>query len=415
VRATPARRRLALRHAARVAAVATVLLGVVGVLAVAGLDLVVHDRLTDQVRAVVQDALRDAEAAGRSGQEAPGGSVIGSRGGDDQEGGPLAQWFLGPDGQVEAASVGAPPLTSAARRVGTGLREVQLPGGAWLVGATRVSGGRVVVVGESLAASQHVFGTLVLGEAVVLPVLLLASFAAAFAIGARAAVPVEMARQRQLDFTADASHELRTPLTVIEAETSLALGSLQPDDPARATLERVRAEGARLRRIVEDLLWLARLDATPPAAPEEPVDLGALAEATAARFQAVAREHHQDLVVQVGEGRTWLFAPPEQLDRLLGVLLDNACRYAGPGGTVRIEVGASGGKVTLRVEDSGPGVPEAARGRLFDRFHRAVEDGSGHGLGLAIADAVVQATGGRWQVGRSDLGGALFEVTWRQR
>jgi len=414
VRATPARRRLALRHAARVAAVATALLGVVGVLAVAGLDLVVHDRLTDQVRAVVQDALRDAQAAGRSGQEAPGGSVLAPRGGDDQEGGPLAQWFLGPDGQVEAASVGAPPLSRTARRVGAGLREVRLAGGAWLVGATRVPGGRVVA-GESLAASQHVFGTLVLGEAVVLPVLLMASFAAAFAIGARAAVPVELARQRQLDFTADASHELRTPLTVIEAETSLALGSLQPEDPARATLERVRAEGARLRRIVEDLLWLARLDATPPPAPEEPVDLGALAEATAARFQAVAREHHQHLVVQVGEGRTWLFAPPEQLDRLLGVLLDNACRYAGPGGMVRIEVEARGGKVMLRVGDSGPGIPEAARGRLFDRFHRAVEDGSGHGLGLAIADAVVQATGGRWQVGRSDLGGALFEVTWRQR
>jgi signal transduction histidine kinase len=282
------------------------------------------------------------------------------------------------------------------------------------VGSVRVDGGRVVA-GESLTESQHIFGTLVLGEAVVLPLLLLASFAAAFAIGARAAVPVEAARQRQLDFTADASHELRTPLTVIEAETALALRGLPPEDPAREALERVRAEGARLRRIVEDLLWLARLDATPPGAPAEPVDLAALAEAATGRFQPVAAERDQVLELVVGEGTAWLSGPPDQVDRLLGVLLDNACRYAGSGGRVRVVVHAGGGRVALRVEDSGPGIPEASRAMLFDRFHRAVEDGSGHGLGLAIADAVVRATGGRWTVGRSRLGGASFEVTWRQR
>jgi signal transduction histidine kinase len=414
VRPGRSQRRLALRHAARVAAVATLLLGVLGVAAVAGLDLVVHDRLTDQVRLAVLDALHDVRSAEAVKGVPPAAPVEGLGRGDDEDGEPLALWLVDREGTVEASSPGAPPLPEAARGLAGGVQEVGIGRAAWLVGAVGVAGGRVLA-GESLTESQHIFGTLVLGEAVVLPLLLLASFAAAFAIGARAAVPVEAARQRQLDFTADASHELRTPLTVIEAETALALRGLPPEDPAREALERVRAEGARLRRIVEDLLWLARLDATPPGAPAEPVDLAALAEAATGRFQPVAAERDQVLELVVGEGTAWLSGPPDQVDRLLGVLLDNACRYAGSGGRVRVVVHAGGGRVALRVEDSGPGIPEASRAMLFDRFHRAVEDGSGHGLGLAIADAVVRATGGRWTVGRSRLGGASFEVTWRQR
>jgi signal transduction histidine kinase len=65
------------------------------------------------------------------------------------------------------------------------------------------------------------------------------------------------------------------------------------------------------------------------------------------------------------------------------------------------------------VEDSGPGIPEAERRLLFDRFHRATEHGSGAGLGLAIGDSIVRSTGGRWHVGDSPLGGALMAVSWR--
>ena len=106
-------------------------------------------------------------------------------------------------------------------------------------------------------------------------------------------------------------------------------------------------------------------------------------------------------------------APPEWIDRLAGVLVDNACRYAGPDGTVRIEVRAHGSRVSLTVEDSGPGISEAERPQLFDRFHRATEHGSGAGLGLAIGDSIVRSTGGRWHVGDSPLGGALMSVSWR--
>jgi len=96
------------------------------------------------------------------------------------------------------------------------------------------------------------------------------------------------------------------------------------------------------------------------------------------------------------------------------VLVDNACRYAGNGGIVRIVVSSQVNRVSIAIEDSGPGIPPEERSRLFDRFHRATDDGSGTGLGLAIADSIVRSTGGRWRVIESTLGGAQFVVIWHR-
>jgi signal transduction histidine kinase len=158
---------------------------------------------------------------------------------------------------------------------------------------------------------------------------------------------------------------------------------------------------------------LARFDSEPPPPGDEPVDLTAIAEGCADRFGAVAEA--QDVAISVvreGDAQAWISAPPEWVDRLTGVLVDNACRYAGRGGTVRIVVNAHGARVSLAVEDSGPGIPAEERPRLFDRFHRATDQGTGAGLGLAIADSVVRSTGGRWRLSDGELGGARLEVAW---
>ena len=105
-------------------------------------------------------------------------------------------------------------------------------------------------------------------------------------------------------------------------------------------------------------------------------------------------------------------APPEWLDRLLGVLLDNACKYSPEGGTVTVSVAAERSRIALTVDDAGPGIPEAERARIFDRFHRATDSTGGAGLGLAIADAIVRATGGQWRVGAAPAGGARMTVSW---
>lgn len=102
-------------------------------------------------------------------------------------------------------------------------------------------------------------------------------------------------------------------------------------------------------------------------------------------------------------------APPEWIDRLLGVLIDNACRYSPTGGEVAITTVVAGPQARIIVDDTGPGIPEQERHRLFDRFHRATAQPGGAGLGLAIADAIVRSTNGHWLISDSPTGGP----TWK--
>ena len=193
------------------------------------------------------------------------------------------------------------------------------------------------------------------------PVLLLAMFAGSLIIGLRALSPVEHSRRRQLEFTADASHELRTPLSVISAEIGIALSAPRPAEDYRATLHRIERESQRLRSIVEDLLWLARFDSQPPPPGAEPVDLCTIAAECAERFQAVAHAASPGISVTVSPSpAAWISAPPEWIDRLTGVLVDNACRYAGPGGQRPAQRGRPGQ----------PGQPDRGRQRPGDPGRR---------------------------------------------
>ena len=270
-----------------------------------------------------------------------------------------------------------------------------------------------LVVGYNVESISQTRSSLIVTEAVAGVILLLLVFGGSLIVGRRVGAPIELARQRQLEFTADASHELRTPLAVIEAQTSLALS--QDRDPAwyRHAFQRVGSESSRIRRLVDDLLWLARVD-TPQGRPSaEPVEVGVVVQQAAERFAAVAENRGMTLQVSVGPGPLVVEGSSEWLDRLLGVLLDNAFKYAPEGGTVAVSVGADGNRVRLVVEDSGPGIPDDERPKIFDRFHRAEEQGGyGSGLGLAIADAVVRHTHGRWEVNTSALGGARMAVSW---
>ena len=266
-----------------------------------------------------------------------------------------------------------------------------------------------LIAGQSQAGDAHTQRLLLNAEIIAGPFLLLAMFFGSLVVGLRALAPVEQSRRRQLEFTADASHELRTPLSVIRAEADVALSAPREASEYRDALMRIQGENRRLRQLVDDMLWLARFDSRPPPPGDEPVDLATLAQACADRFRAVGPA----VSAETPDGAVLISAPPEWIDRLAGVLVDNACRHAGPDGQVRIQVRAQGSRVSLTVEDSGPGIGEADRPRLFDRFHRATEHGSGAGLGLAIGDSIVRSTGGRWHIGDSPLGGALMSVSWR--
>ena len=394
--------------AGRVAVAATLLIAAVYGGCVVLLDRAVAGRLVAQVDSRLRERLADIPAGG-----AAQVSAISDDDDQDDAGTPVVLWGLSHDGRQLAA--GHAPALPAGLQLASGRPVSAQVGGSTFRLLSARRGTIQVVAGQNLAEQDHVQSVLLNGEGLAAPVLILAIFAGSLIIGLKALSPVEQSRRRQLEFTADASHELRTPLSVISAETSIALSTPRAATEYQATLSRIQGESHRLRRIVEDLLWLARFDSSPPPPGDEPLDLATIAGDCADRFSPVARA--QSLTISAGLASpvpAWISAPPEWIDRLAGVLMDNACRYAGAGGTVKISVLPRGGRVSLVVEDSGPGIPEAERPRLFDRFHRATEQGGGAGLGLAIADSIVRSTGGHWRIGDSALGGALFEVSWRR-
>jgi signal transduction histidine kinase len=413
--------------ALRVAAVATLLSACVYAIAAAAAFAAASARLTSQADARLSqmlasarpnplDLIRDARPGrGRDGDDDADG---------DNDDSPAYLWIIAATATatatasggrvVTAKSAAAPPLPAGV------LRTLPAPGRPVTANVGRAAPYRLLtasspagelVAGLSQTADTHTLHLLRDGELVAGPLLLLAMFGGSLIVGLRALAPVEQARRRQLEFTADASHELRTPLSVLRAEVDVALSARRPAAAYRDSLIRIRSESGRLSALVDDLLWLARFDSQPPPPGDEPVDLTTLAAGCADRFRAVGPA----VTADTGGGPALISAPPEWIDRLMGVLMDNACRYAGPGGQVRISVRAEGGRLALAVEDSGPGIPEEQRPRLFDRFQRAEHSGCGAGLGLAIGDSIVRSTGGRWRVGTSPLGGALLEVSWKHQ
>jgi signal transduction histidine kinase len=230
--------------------------------------------------------------------------------------------------------------------------------------------------------------------------------------GRSAAAPIERSRRRQLEFAADASHELRTPLSVIRAEASLALSKPRTAEEYTRSIRRIAGESEKLNRLVDNLLFLARADAEQVDLSGPPQPLGGIAAATVERFRAVAGARSQRVEVSGEDIVGGVEAPEGWVERLASILVDNACRYTPEGGSVSVSVVSAPGHVELAVEDSGPGIPESERDRIFDRFHRASDGVDGSGLGLAIANAIVRRTRGRWSVGTSALGGAAMRVTW---
>jgi len=164
--------------------------------------------------------------------------------------------------------------------------------------------------------------------------------------------------------------------SVIEANTSLALARDRDEAWYRAAFTRLDGETRRMRRLLEDMLWLARFDSLQGPPQSEPVDLGVLAEQIGDRFRAVAELRAQTLSVDVEAGPHVVSAPPEWLDRL--VACSSTTRASIPP-----EAGPSAWRlvgrkpVRLTVDDSGPGIPPDQPGSRFDRFHRATDQQSG--------------------------------------
>ncbi len=210
---------------------------------------------------------------------------------------------------------------------------------------------------------------------------------------------------RQREFIADASHELRTPLTSVLANLELLSEELAGEqaDTAHAALRSTR----RMRRLVGDLLLLARADAE-RSQPQRPTDLSKVLVEAAGELEPVADGHE----LSVDAEPAIVSGTRDDLHRLTLNLLENAIRHTPPGTHVRASTAQANGSAVLTVEDDGPGVPPELERRVFERFVRGARDGGrGSGLGLAIVRAVVEAHGGTVSLERPEVGtGTRFVI-----
>jgi signal transduction histidine kinase len=214
------------------------------------------------------------------------------------------------------------------------------------------------------------------------------------AFNAMAAELAGVERQRR-ELVADVSHELRTPLSALQALLENLADGVEPPDPA--ALRTALAQTERLGRMVAQLLDLSRLDAGVPLEPRPFAVRPLLEQAT--REYALGDAPRVRLKVCVQPGDLHAHGDPERLHQVVANLLDNAVRHSPDDGRVWLSAYGADGVTRIEIADEGPGIPETERRRVFERFHRvdaarSAADG-GTGLGLPIAQRIVDAHGGR--------------------
>ena len=224
--------------------------------------------------------------------------------------------------------------------------------------------------------------------------------------------PVELAWKQQRRFVAAASHELKTPLTVIMTNAELLAAPELREEKREKSLSSILAMSRQMRGLIEQMLELARTDSPEAAALFRPVDLSRLVSQAVLPFESLFFERGLSLDAQVEEG---IGVPGEetQLRRVVEILLDNAQKYAKPGGSAAVVLRRRGrGRCVLSVSDEGDPIPPEERRQIFQRFYRAdparSRDGS-FGLGLSIAEGIVKQHRGRiWAESRD--GRNIFSV-----
>lgn len=224
-------------------------------------------------------------------------------------------------------------------------------------------------------------------------------------------IRLSAALEAQRAFIADAAHELRTPLTALQLHAKLIERADTDTDRAVAVADLKRGL-VRVSHTVQQLLTLARVEPG-GGAPQSPaaVDLVDLAGMVAADYATLAESRGIDLGRGDSIARATVNGDADVLRTLIANLVENAIRYTPGPGRVDIAVTLDCGQPLLRVADSGPGIPEHERRRVFDRFYRRTEaEETGSGLGLAIVRAIADRYHADIELGESPLGGLLVSV-----
>lgn len=226
--------------------------------------------------------------------------------------------------------------------------------------------------------------------------------------------PVKTAWDKQQQFVADASHELKTPLTVILSNADMILKQPQLLDPKN--LQRthyIQEEARRMKDLVEDLLTLARNDSGHCRAVMETIDLSFLVQERVLAYEPVVFDMGKQLESQITESLS-ILGDRKELEQLVTILLDNACKYSRPGGLIQVTLNQIDQKhIRLSVMDEGTPLSPEEQKHLFDRFYRADQsrtDTSGYGLGLAIAKSIADSHGWKIRCWSDGVAKNCFEV-----
>jgi len=216
------------------------------------------------------------------------------------------------------------------------------------------------------------------------------------------------------ELVANVSHELKTPVAAIRGLLELMEDDSMPADDRREFVRLMSAESARLQRLVEEQLQLARLDSGGLPLEREPMDLAATIRA-AARPRALLAEREGVTLRIEAASPVPMEGDPARLEQVLLILLDNAARHTPAGGTIAVDAHVQGADAVMSVSDTGEGIPADAIDSVFDRFYRADasrerSDQQGAGLGLAIARGIVRAHGGDITVRSQPGRGSVFTV-----
>jgi two-component system heavy metal sensor histidine kinase CusS len=198
---------------------------------------------------------------------------------------------------------------------------------------------------------------------------------------------------RLSQFSADLAHELRTPIANMLGEAQVALTRDRTLAEYRATVESTIAECERLSRIVDNLLFVARVDAAREPIARKRFDAGAAVEKITAFYQAIADDHHVAISCR-GEGQ--IYADSDLFERALANLLDNALRFTPQNGSIEIALSEHDAAFVVAVSDTGRGIAPEHLPRVFDRFYRAESSrgSDGAGLGLALVKSIMDLHGG---------------------
>ena len=233
----------------------------------------------------------------------------------------------------------------------------------------------------------------------------------------------ELRRLQQIrtEFIDNLSHELRTPLTTVSllAETLTREAEAAGDAIPRRMRERIdniEVETGHLVQMVSELLDLSRIESGGALGALEPVDLGALAEASVGRLRLFADRQRVTLATDVEKPLPAVRGDEDRLGQVVINLLHNAVKFSPDGGEVRVSVRTAGDQVVVAVADHGVGIPRSAQARIFERFYkvdraRVRGEAGGTGLGLAISRHIVEQHGGRIWVESTEGAGSTFSFS----